>query len=225
MQQTASQMKVIEQAKFYSPVEERINIISHAAGLILSIVGLMLLWVHASLNGNMWHVVSFTIFGASLIVLYAASTLYHSASKQELRNRLRIIDHAAIYILIAGTYTPFALVTLKGSTGWVIFGVTWGLAVTGITLKLFFTGKYQVLSTLMYVFMGWVIVFAVKQLIQNLSVEGIAWLLAGGIAYTMGALIYSLGKIKFNHAIFHVFVLIGSFSHFVSVYLYVLPGE
>ena len=223
--QTAIQMKVIEQAKFYSPVEERINIISHAAGLILSIVGLMLLWVHASLNGNNWHVVSFTIFGASLIVLYAASTFYHSARKQELRNRLRIIDHAAIYVLIAGTYTPFALVTLKGSTGWVIFGVTWGLAVSGITLKLFFTGKYEFLSTLMYVFMGWVIIFAVKPLIQNLSTEGLAWLLAGGIAYTLGAIIYSFKKIRFNHAIFHVFVLIGSISHFLSVYLYVLPGN
>jgi hemolysin III len=218
-------MNVIEQAKFYAPAEERINIVSHAAGLILSIVGLMLLLGHATLNGNMWHVVSFSIFGASLIMLYAASTFYHSAKKQESRNRLRIIDHAAIYILIAGTYTPFALVTLNGSTGWVIFGVTWGLAVSGITLKLFFTGKYELLSTMMYVFMGWVIIFAVKPLIQNFSTEGIAWLLAGGIAYTVGAIIYSFKKIKFNHAIFHVFVLIGSISHFLSVYLYVLPGE
>jgi hemolysin III len=218
-------MNVIEQAKFYAPAEERINIVSHAAGLILSIVGLVLLLGHATLNGNMWHVVSFSIFGASLIMLYAASTFYHSTKKQDLRNRLRIIDHAAIYILIAGTYTPFALVTLNGSTGWVIFGVTWGLAVSGITLKLFFTGKYELLSTMMYVFMGWVIIFAVKPLIQNLSTEGIAWLLAGGIAYTVGAIIYSFKKIKFNHAIFHVFVLIGSISHFLSVYLYVLPGE
>jgi len=218
-------MNVIEQAKFYTPAEERINIVSHAAGLILSIVGLMLLLGHATLNGNMWHVLSFSIFGASLIMLYTASTFYHSAQKQDLRNRLRIIDHAAIYILIAGTYTPFALVTLKGSTGWVIFGVTWGLAVSGITLKLFFTGKYELLSTMMYVFMGWVIIFAVKPLIQNFSTEGIAWLLAGGIAYTVGAIIYSFKKIKFNHAIFHVLVLIGSISHFLSVYLYVLPGE
>jgi hemolysin III len=223
--QESELMNEIEQAKFYTPAEERINILSHAAGLILSIVGLMLLLGHATLNGNMWHVVSFGIFGASLIMLYASSTFYHSAKNQDLRNRLRIIDHAAIYILIAGTYTPFALVTLKGSTGWVIFGVTWGLAVSGITLKLFFTGKYELLSTMMYVFMGWVIIFAVKPLIQNLSTEGIAWLLAGGIAYTVGAIIYSFKKIKFNHAIFHVFVLIGSISHFVSVYLYVLPGE
>jgi hemolysin III len=223
--QESELMNEIEQAKFYTPAEERINILSHAAGLILSIVGLMLLLGHATLNGNMWHVVSFGIFGASLIMLYASSTFYHSAKNQDLRNRLRIIDHAAIYILIAGTYTPFALVTLKGSAGWVIFGVTWGLAVSGITLKLFFTGKYELLSTMMYVFMGWVIIFAVKPLIQNLSTEGIAWLLAGGIAYTVGAIIYSFKKIKFNHAIFHVFVLIGSISHFVSVYLYVLPGE
>jgi hemolysin III len=222
--QQSDQIEVIKQAKFYSQAEERINVISHAAGLILSIVGLILLLAHASFNGTVWHVVSFTIFGASLILLYAASTFYHSASQQELRNRLRIIDHAAIYILIAGTYTPFALVTLKGSTGWVIFGVTWGLAVSGISLKLFFTGKYELLSTLMYVFMGWVIIFAVKPLIQNLSTEGLAWLFAGGIAYTLGAVIYSFKKIRFNHAIFHVFVLIGSISHFLSVYLYVLPG-
>jgi hemolysin III len=218
-------MNAIKQAKFYSPAEERINIISHAAGLVLSIVGLMLLLGHARHNGNMWHIVSFCIFGASLILLYSASTFYHSAKKQDVRNRARIIDHAAIYILIAGTYTPFALVTLRGSTGWVIFGVTWGLALSGITLKLFFTGKYELLSTMMYVFMGWVIIFAVKPLIQNLSSEGIAWLLAGGVAYTAGAIIYSFKNIKFNHAIFHVFVLIGSISHFLSVYLYVLPGE
>lgn len=217
-------MKVIQQAKFYPPAEERINVISHAAGLILSILGLILLLVQAAFKGNIWHVVSFGIFGVSLIVLYTASTSYHSAKRQDMRNRLRIIDHAAIYILIAGTYTPFALVVLQGSTGWVIFGVSWGLALIGITLKLFFTGKYLLLSTLMYVFMGWVIIFAAKPLIQNFSAEGIAWLLAGGIAYTAGAVIYGFKKIRFSHAIFHLLVLIGSITHFVAVYRYILPG-
>ncbi|MCK4559730.1 MAG: hemolysin III family protein [Calditrichia bacterium] len=216
-------MKDIEGIKYYSPIEEKINIISHAIGLILSIVALVLLVTYANLHGNVWHVVSFGIFGVSLIILYAASTFYHSAKKPELRSRLRIIDHASIYVLIAGTYTPFTLVTLNGPIGWVIFGTSWGLALTGIILKLFFTGKYHLISILMYVFMGWLIVFAIKPLINNLSLDGLLWLFAGGIAYTIGATVYSIKKIKFNHAIFHVFVLIGSFSHFVSVFFYVLP--
>jgi hemolysin III len=211
--------------KHYSPAEEKTNIISHALGFILSIVALLLLLRHATLQGDVWHLVTFSIFGASLIFLYAASTLYHSAKKPELRRRLRIIDHASIYVLIAGTYTPFALVTLKGPVGWAIFGVSWGLALSGMILKLFFTGKYHLASTLMYVFMGWIIIFAIKPLINNLSFEGLFWLFAGGAAYTTGAILYSIKKIKFNHAIFHMFVLLGSFSHFVSVYFYVLPGN
>lgn len=218
-------MKDIEGIKYYSPIEDKINIISHAIGLILSIVALVLLVTHANLHGNVWHVVSFGIFGVSLIILYAASTFYHSAKKPELRSRLRIIDHASIYVLIAGTYTPFTLVTLNGPIGWVIFGTSWGLALTGIILKLFFTGKYHLISILMYVFMGWIIVFAIKPLINNLSLDGLLWLFAGGIAYTIGATVYSIKKIKFNHAIFHVFVLIGSFSHFVSVFFFILPSE
>jgi len=216
-------MRDIEEIKYYSPIEEKINIISHAIGFILSIVALVLLVTHANLHGDVWHIVSFSIFGASLIILYAASTFYHNAKKPELRNRLKIIDHAAIYVLIAGSYTPFTLVTLQGTIGWVIFGTSWGLALTGIILKLFFTGKYNLISTLMYVFMGWVIVFAIKPLINNLPLEGLFWLFAGGMAYTIGAILYSIKKIKLNHAIFHVFVLMGSFSHFVSVFFYVLP--
>jgi len=218
-------MKDIERIKYYSPIEEKINIISHAIGFILSIVAFVLLVTHANLHGDVWHIVSFSIFGASLIILYAASTFYHSAKKPELRNRLKIIDHASIYILIAGTYTPFTLVTLNGTIGWVIFGTSWGLALTGIILKLFFTGKYNLISTIMYVLMGWVIVFAIKPLINNLPLEGLLWLIAGGISYTIGAILYSIKKIKFNHAIFHMFVLLGSFCHFMSVFFYVLPSE
>jgi len=218
-------MKDIEGIKYYSPIEEKINIISHAIGFILSIVALVLLVTHANLHGDVWHIVSFSIFGASLIILYAASTFYHSAKKSELRNSLKIIDHASIYVLIAGTYTPFTLVTLNGTIGWVIFCISWGLALTGIILKLFFTGKYNVMSTIMYVLMGWVIVFAIKPLINNLPLEGLLWLLAGGISYTIGATLYSIKKIKFNHGIFHMFVLIGSFCHFISVFFYVLPSK
>jgi len=211
--------------KYYSPIEEKINIISHAIGFILSIVALVLLVRHATLHGDVWHIVSFSIFGASLIILYAASTFYHSAKKSEIRNRLKIIDHASIYVLIAGTYTPFTLVTLNGTIGWVIFGTSWGLALTGIILKLFFTGRYNLISTIMYVLMGWVIVFVIKPLINNLPLEGLLWLFAGGISYTIGAILYSIKKIKFNHAIFHMFVLMGSFCHFMSVFFYVLPSE
>jgi len=218
-------MKDKERIKYYSPIEEKINIISHAIGLILSMVALVLLVRHAVLHGDVWHLVSFSIFGSSLIILYAASTFYHSAKNPELRNRLKIIDHASIYVLIAGTYTPFTIVTLKGPIGWTIFGTSWGLALAGIILKLFFTGRYNLISTIMYVLMGWIIVFAMKPLINNLPVEGLRWLVAGGISYTVGAILYSIKKIKFNHAIFHVFVLTGSFCNFMSVFLYVLPGE
>jgi len=211
--------------KEYSPIEEKFNIISHAIGFVLSTVAFVLLVTHANLHGDVWHIVSGSIFGASLMILYAASTSYHSAKKLALRNRLKIFDHASIYVLIAGTYTPFALVTLRGTLGWVIFGTSWGLAFTGIILKLFFAGKFDLISTIMYVLMGWGIVFALKPLIRSLPLEGLLWLFAGGISYTIGAILYSIKKIKFNHAIFHLFVLSGSFCQFMSVFFYVLPGK
>jgi hemolysin III len=211
--------------KQYNPQEEQANIISHAIGLVLSLVALVFLVVRAGLYGNAWHIVSVGIFGASLVALYAASTFYHSAKDPEKRSRLRILDHTTIYLLIAGTYTPFTLVTLNGLTGWIIFAASWSMALTGTVLKIFFTGRYTVFSTLMYVFMGWIIVFAISPLIENLPGEGLFWLIAGGVAYTTGAILYSIKKIKFNHAIFHVFVLLGSLCHFVSVYFYVLPGS
>ena len=209
--------------KYYSPAEEMTNIISHGIGLVLSIAALALLVTFASLYGNVWHIVSFSIFGASLLILFSSSTLYHCAKKPVLRSRLRVFDHASIFLLIAGSYTPFTLVTLNGPVGWTIFGITWGLALTGIILKLFFTGRYRVVSTLMYVFMGWLIVFAIKPVVNSLPSGGMYWLLAGGIAYTVGAVLYSVKKIRFNHAIFHIFVLIGSICHFVAVFFSVLP--
>jgi hemolysin III len=206
--------------KFYSPLEERINIGSHAIGLVMSIVAVLLLILRASSHGNAWHIVSAAIFGASLIALYAASTTYHSATRPELRARLRIIDHATIYILIAGSYTPFDLDTLNGPVGWTIFAVSWG-----IVLKLFFTGRFNLISTLMYVFMGWIIIFAVKPLVASLPTQGLYWLIAGGLSYTIGAIIYSIKKVPLNHAIFHLLVLAGSVCHFMAVYFYVLPGQ
>ena len=215
----------MSEIKHYSPLEEMTNIISHAIGLFFSIVALVVMVVRSSLYGNSLHIVSVSIFGASLIALYTASTFYHSSKDPQRRSRLRIFDHATIYVLIAGTYTPLTLITLNGMIGWVIFGISWGMAVAGVVLKLFFTGKYDLISTLMYVFMGWIIVFAINPLINSLSAQGLFWLFAGGVAYTTGAILYSIKKITFNHAIFHMFVLLGSFCHFVAVYLYVLPTE
>lgn len=210
---------------YYPPLEEKLNIISHGFGFALSVIGLFLLISRASEYGELTHLVSFSIFGASMILLYAASTFYHSAKSEKWRYRLNILDHAAIYVLIAGTYTPFALVTLTGTIGWSIFALVWVMALTGVILKLFYTGRYNTISTIMYVVMGWIIVFAVKPLLENLDPAGVLWLVAGGISYTIGAVIFSFEKIKFNHAIFHVFVLFGSFSHFLSIYFYVLPGN
>lgn len=206
----------------YPPLEETTNIVSHAIGLVASVVALIMMVVKASTGGNAWHIVGVAIFGFSLITLYAASTMYHSANNPKTRSRLRIVDHAMIYVLIAGTYTPFTLVTLNGWVGWTIFGISWGMAVIGLVLKIFHTGKYNVLSTLMYIFMGWMIVFAIQPMINSIEPRGLAWLIGGGIAYTTGAVLYAIKKIPFNHALFHLFVLLGSFCHFMAVYYYVL---
>lgn len=210
---------------FYETKEEKLNVITHGIGFLLSIAALVLLVVYASKEGTVWHITSFAIFGASLIVLYAASTLYHYTQNPDLRFKLNILDHSAIYILIAGTYTPFTLVVLKGWVGWTIFGLSWGLAIIGIVFKVFYFGKFDKISTIAYVLMGWVIIFAIKPLIDSFPVNGLLWLLAGGIAYTVGALLYSIKKIPYNHAIFHICVLIGSFCHFMAIFFYVLPAK
>jgi len=214
-------MKPKKDPKSYEPLEEKLNVYSHGLGLLLSIAALVLLVVKASIDGSPWRIVSFSIFGTSLIVLYTASTFFHNAKAPKLRKRLNIFDHASIYVLIAGSYTPFTLVTLNGTLGWVLFGISWGIAIAGIILKLFYTGKYEKASTIAYVLMGWMIVFAIKPLIANLPSEGLFWLVSGGISYTIGAVLYSINRLKFNHFIFHLFVLGGSFCHFMVVYFYV----
>lgn len=207
----------------YTHKEEKINIASHALGLLLSVIALTLLVAHAREFDDGWHKFSFVVFGTSLVVLYTASTWYHSTAEPQRRQRLRVLDHASIYVLIAGTYTPFALITLDGALGNAVFALTWGLAACGIGLKLFFTGSYKRLSTLMYVAMGWLMVLFIGPLRDNLSNEGLLWLGAGGIAYTVGAVLYGLKAIKYSHAVFHLFVLLGSMCHFVCIYYYVLP--
>ncbi|MCX2839190.1 hemolysin III family protein [Salinimicrobium sp. MT39] len=216
-------MKKPVKIKFYAPREEYLNVLSHGAGLGLSLLGLFLLIFKALELNNTRILLSFAIFGASLILLYSASTLYHSTKNLRKRFTFKVFDHIAIFVLIAGTYTPFALVTLQGRTGWIILGVVWTIALLGTFLKLFFTGRFKIFSTLLYVGMGWVIVFAIEPLMENLSSQGLWWLLGGGLAYTIGAILYSISKIKYNHAIFHLCVLLGSFCHFMAIYLHVLP--
>lgn len=217
-------MSELTNVHYYPQEEERLNILTHGLGLFLSIAALPLLIVRAAQYGTAWHVVSCSVYGASMIILYGASTLYHSAKTDKWRRRLNILDHAAIFVLIAGTYTPFVLVTLNGAVGWTIFGVVWGIAIAGVILKLFFTGRFDRESTILYVAMGWIIVIVFKPLIENFPLGGLIWLLAGGLSYTIGAVLYQRKSIRFNHAIFHVFVLIGSACHFVAVYWYVIPG-
>lgn len=207
--------------KFYSEEEERWNIRTHVFGLTASVLGLILLLFKAATEGSL-SLISVGTFGLSLIILYAASSIYHAAEDTQRRAQLRVFDHAAIYVLIAGTYTPFTLLILGGKLGWQIFGVVWGLALVGIIIKLFLTGKLNGLSTLIYVGMGWVIIFAINPLIDQFSYEGLFTLFLGGAFYTIGAILYNIKRLPFNHAIFHIFVLLGSLSHYLSVYLFVL---
>jgi len=212
-----------DQNESYSFREELWNSITHGVGALLSVAALVLLIVYASSYGGAGHVVSAVIFGVTLILLYSASTLYHSFRKPRLKSVFKILDHSCIYLLIAGTYTPFLLVTLRGVVGWTMFAVIWVMAVSGVLFKMFFVHRFKIISTLAYVFMGWIIIFAIKPLIDSLPTGGIVWLVAGGLAYTLGVIFYAWNKLPFNHAIWHLFVLAGSACHFVAVIFYVLP--
>jgi hemolysin III len=204
----------------YSDKEERLNVITHALGLLLSGIGLPFLIVKSFTFEGFWRPVSLVIYGLSLIILYAASTFYHAAKDPRLRRKLNIFDHAAIYVLIAGTYTPFTILALEGSLGWMIFGLTWTFALIGIVLKLFYTGRFDKLSTALYLLMGWQIMFVINPLMERFTTEGLQLLFAGGVFYTIGAVLYSIKKLPYNHAIFHVFVVLGSVCHFFSVFCF-----
>jgi len=205
--------------KYYSDKEERLNIWSHAVGIGLSSVGLIFLILKS--QGTV-ATISSIVFGGSLILLYSASTRYHSEKNADKRARYRIFDHAAIFVLIAGTYTPLAAISLSGRIGNYLLMIIWGIAVAGIVLKLFFTGRYHLLSTVLYVIMGWTAIFVIKPLIQRVEPGGL-WLIGlGGVAYTLGAILYSRKKLPYNHAIFHLFVLAGSAFHYFSIYLFVI---
>ncbi len=216
-------MKKPLKIRFYPEKEEFLNTATHGVGLLLSIIGFFLLILKALKFDDIKLLISFVIFGASLILLYSASTLYHSSRNLRKRFAFKIFDHIAIFLLIAGTYTPFAIVTLQGRTGMIILCVVWAIALLGTILKLFFTGRFKILSTLLYVGMGWVVIFAIEPFMENLSLPGLWWLLGGGLAYTLGAILYSISRIPYNHAVFHFFVLLGSFCHFMAIYGHVVP--
>jgi len=202
----------------YSDSEEQLNIWSHGLGLLASIIVFPFLLKKAFSYSDFWEIASFIIYAFSLIILYAASTFYHAAKKPKKRRMLNIFDHAAIYVLIAGSYSPFCLVALKSYLGFYMFIAVWVFASTGIVLKLFFTGRFDKISTAMYLLMGWQVLFFIKPLIAVLTSFGLNLLIAGGIFYTVGAILYSIKKMPYNHATFHVFVLLGSLSHFLALY-------
>lgn len=204
--------------------EELANSITHAIGVALSLAALVILVVYAAMQGDGWKIVSFSIYGTSLVLLYTASTLYHSFTSERVRHYLKIFDHAAIYLLIAGTYTPFLLVMIRGAWGWTLFGIIWGLAIVGIIFKLFFVHRFRIVSTIIYLLMGWLIIVAFRPLIANVPENGLYWLLAGGLSYSFGVIFYLWEKIPYHHAIWHLFVLGGSIFHFFAVLFYVLPS-
>ncbi len=202
----------------YPRKEELLNIWSHGLGFVLSIIVFPFLISKALEFNGFWKPISLIIYGLSMIILYGASTFYHAAKEPKKRRKLNILDHAAIYVLIAGSYSPFCLVALNSKLGWYMFLFVWLFALTGVILKLFFTGKFDKLSTALYLIMGWQAMFFVKPLMKNLTESGLQLLILGGVFYSVGAILYSIKKMPFNHAIFHVFVLLGSASHFIAIY-------
>ncbi len=201
----------------YPRREELANTLTHGAGAVTSLVAGSALIALAALSGDPWRVSAATVFSLSLVLLYTASTLYHSAPRGPAKARLEIFDHCAIYLLIAGTYTPFTLVSLHGALGWSLFGIIWSLAIAGVVFKLIFATRFKLLSTLLYLGMGWLVVVAALPLAQALPSATLGWLVAGGLAYTGGTLFYHNQRIPFAHAIWHLFVIAGSVCHFLAV--------
>ncbi len=200
--------------------EEIANSITHGIGAALSIAALVLLVVFASKYGDAWRVVSFSIYGSTLFILYLSSTLYHSFTNSRLKRFFKILDHSSIYLLIAGTYTPITLVSMRGPWGWTIFGLIWAMAIGGIIAKIFLIDRYKVVSALLYVAMGWLVVLAYKPMLQMVPQGLFIWLLIGGICYTFGLVFYAIKKVPYFHFIWHLFVLAGSITHFFGILLH-----
>ncbi|MGY6649394.1 PAQR family membrane homeostasis protein TrhA [Wenyingzhuangia sp. IMCC45574] len=207
---------------YYEAVEERWNVLTHGLGFVLSLFMFPFLMIKAIGANNLAAIVSYAIYGVSMIVLYASSTLYHSAVNQRMRYYLNILDHSAVYVLIAGSYAPICLVVLEGRIGWLVFAISWAVALLGILYKIYFIGRYKIVSVLSYVAMGWLIIFFLNPLIENLPLWGQRWLLWGGIFYSIGAYFYAATHIRFNHVIFHVLTLLGSLCHFITIYYHAI---
>ena len=199
------------------------NSITHGLGAAFAIAGAVYL-VLVSRRGSAWVVVSCSVFAVTLVLVYICSTLYHSLVRTRARHVFHVLDHSAIYLLIAGTYTPFTLVSLRGPVGWILFSIVWTLAIAGVVFKSFAVGRFAVASAIVYLFQGWVVIFAVRPLIHAISPQGLIWLGAGGLAYTFGIVFFALDRIPYFHAAWHVFVLAGSVAHYVAILLYVVPG-
>jgi len=214
-------------AKRFTYQEELANAISHLIGTILAIIGLVLLVVFSSIKGNVWHITSSAIYGSTLIMLYLSSTLNHWLPAGKGKNFFFNFDQIAIFLLIAGTYTPLSLVALQGVFGWVIFGLEWGLAILGITIKIIKPNKFEsgvnLFNIILYIVMGWMIVIAIAPVLKNLPLAGLIWILIGGAMYSLGILFFKQFKFKFHHLIWHLFVLAGSVSHFIAIFYYVIP--
>ncbi len=207
----------------YSLAEELLNSISHGLGALLGVAALVLCVVRSAMHGDAWAVVASCIYAGSLIILYCMSSIYHALKVNRAKKVFRVLDHCSIFFLIAGTYTPYTLVSLRGPLGWTLFGIIWAVAAAGITFNAIDLKKYKVISLITYVLMGWVIVIAVKPIIASAGINAMRLLLWGGISYTIGAVLYVIGKKKkFIHGIFHIFVVIGSVLHFFSIFLYVI---
>lgn len=209
--------------KSYTLREEIAHALTHGIGAALSIAALVVMVWWALAYGDAWHVVSASIYGASLIILYTASTLYHAFPWPKLKGYFQQLDHAAIFLLIAGTYTPFALINLRGPWGWSLLGVVWGIALIGVIIELFVRDAPKWLSLTLYLGMGWMALVAIKPMLDNVAAEGLMLLLAGGLAYTLGVVFYVWKSLAYHHAIWHLFVLAGSVFHFFSIFYYVLP--
>lgn len=197
--------------------EELANVLTHGMGMMAAIVGSAVLIVLASVKGDVREIVGVSVFATTLVTLYTASTLYHAARDPALKARLKVLDHSAIYLLIAGSYTPFMIDELRGGWGWSLFGVIWGLAVIGVGLKLVFIGRFRLISTLVYVGMGWLVLVAAVPLVRTLDPATLAWLVAGGVAYTAGTPFYHNRRVRYAHAIWHLFVIVGSACHAIAV--------
>jgi hemolysin III len=208
----------------YTFGEELANSLTHGVGALLAVGGLIWLVTLAVLRGDAWHIVACSIYGAAMVVLYTASTLYHAIPSPRVKRALQVVDHSAIYLLIAGTYTPFTLVTLRGPWGWSLFGVVWGLAVTGIVLEIATARRWPAISIALYVAMGWVVVVATRPLLAALPPGGLALLVAGGLAYTGGLGFYAWKRLPYGHTIWHLFVLAGTVLHFAAVLTSVIPA-